>query len=270
MNLIALVSSLKHPSYTGRARDPGFVVANVLAVSLVAVAVERVVPLSGTVLIVVGMVLLAVRGYVLPGTPWFVRVVGSRCREPRPVDTTAWDEQELLRAGVLTRTDGDFQPTESFLTHWRAHVSAAGPRADDHRALAVALGVDPARVRLEWRDGVLCAEAGGTQLGAWLSRAALVADTASIHVLRRQHPSWDRFSPWRRGAILSTLRLYLDVCPGCDGITVLDRAPSRRPNVGGRTVAVTCAACDARLFESGFDTSVALVGDDTSPSMVGR
>lgn len=270
MKLTALVTSLQHPSYTGRARDPGFVVANVLAVSLVAVAIERVVPLSGTVLIVLGVVLLIVRGYVLPGTPWFIRAVRSWSRETHPVDTAPWDEQELLRAGILTQADGDFQPTESFLTHWRAHVSAAGPRADDARALAVALGVDPARVRLEWRDGVLCAEAGGTPLGAWLSRAALVADTASIHVLRRQYPRWDRFSPLRRGAMLSTLRLYLDVCPGCDGVTVLDRAPSRRPSVGGRTVAVTCVDCDARLFESGFNTSVALVGDDTSPSMVGR
>lgn len=270
MKLTALVSSLRHPSYTGRAREPGFVVANVLAVSLIAVGVERVVPLAGTVLIVLGVALLTVRGYVFPGTPSFVRAVRSWSRETHSPDTVPWDEQELLRAGILTRIDGDFQPTESFLTRWRGYVGAAGPRADDGPALASALGIDPTRVRLEWRDDVLHAEAGGTPLGAWLSRAALVADTASIHVLRHQYPRWDYFSPRRRGAMLSTLRLYLDVCPGCDGATVLDRAPSRRLGVSGRTVAVTCADCDARLFESGFDTSVALVGDDPSPSMVGR
>jgi hypothetical protein len=51
---------------------------------------------------------------------------------------------------------------------------------------------------------------------------------------------------------------------------VLDRASSRVPGTTGRTVAVTCAGCDARLFESGFRTSVTVVGDDTSPSVVGR
>ncbi|AUV82145.1 hypothetical protein C2R22_11210 [Salinigranum rubrum] len=270
MNLVALVSSLRHPSYTGRAREPGFVVANVLVVSLLAVGVERLVPLAGTLLIGVSVVLLVLRGYAVPGTPALVRAVTEWSASAGTPDPVPQDEQELLRAGVLARANGGFQPTASFLAAWRARVRSAGPREDDARALSEALGVDPERVTLRWRAGVLFAEVSGTPLGAWLSRAALVADTASIHELRRRYPQWDLSSPQRRGAMLSTLRLYLDVCPACDGTTVLDRAASRVPGALGRTVAVTCADCDARLFESAFSASVAVVGDDTSPSVVGR
>ncbi|WP_136601936.1 hypothetical protein [Salinigranum halophilum] len=270
MNLIAFVSSLGHPSYTGRAREPGFVVANVLVVSLVAVGVERLVPPSGAVLIGVGVAFLVLRGYAVPGTPAFVRAVSDWLDAANSHSPAPPDERELLRAGVLRRASGDFQPAPSFLAAWRARVRSAGPREDDARALAAALSVAPERVTLAWRDGVLFAEAAGAPLGAWLSRAALVADTASIHELRRRYPRWDAVSPQRRGAMLSTLRLYLDVCPSCDGTTVLDRASSRVPGVNERTVAVTCADCDARLFESGFTASVAVVDDDTSPSVVGR
>jgi hypothetical protein len=270
MNLAALVSSLRHPSYTGRAREPGFVVANVLVVSLLAVGVERLVPLAGTVLIAVSVGLLVLRGYAVPGTPAFVRAVttwADAAPAPEPVPR---DERELLRAGVLAHADGEIRPTASFLTAWRARVRSAGSREEDTCALATALDVDPDCVSLRWRADVLFAEVAGTPLGAWLSRAALVADTASIHELRRRYPQWDRCSPPLRGAMLDTLRLHLDVCPTCDGETVLDRASSRVPGTTGRTVAVTCAGCDARLFESGFRTSVTVVGDDTSPSVVGR
>lgn len=270
MNLISLISSLRHPSYTGRAREPGFVVANVLVVSLAAVGIERLVPLSGSVLIAIGVALLVVRGYAVPGTPAFVRAVATWFDTVQTTDAAPQNERELLRAGVLRRSGGEFQPTESFLAAWRARVHSAGPREDDARSLADALDVDPEHVVLEWRDGILFAEAAGAPLGAWLSRAALVADTASIYELRHRYLRWDAVSPKARGAMLSTLRLYLDVCPGCEGTTVLDRATSRVPGRGGRTVAVTCADCDARLFESGFTASVAVVGDDTSPSVVGR
>lgn len=270
MNLVSLVSSLGHPSYTGRAREPGFVVANVLVVSIVAVGIERLVPLSGSVLIAIGTVLLIVRGYVIPGTPAFVSAVTKWFETVQSAETAPQNERELLRAGILTCSGGEFQPTESFLAAWRARVHSAGPREDDVRALADALDVDTDDVLLEWRDGVLFAEAAGAPLGAWLSRAALVADTASIYELRHRYPRWGLVSPKRRGAMLSTLRLYLDVCPGCEGTAVLDRAASRVPGRGGRTIAVTCADCDARLFESGFSASVAVVGDDNSPSVVGR
>lgn len=270
MNLISLVSSLKHPSYTGRAREPGFVVANVLVVSLAAVGVERLVPLSGAVLIGIGIALLIVRGYAVPGTPAFVRAVTAWFDTAQSTDSAPQNERELLRVGILTRSDGELQPTESFLTAWRARVHSAGPREDDVRALADALDIDPTDVVLEWREGVLSAEVAGAPLGAWLSRAALIADTASIHELRRRYPRWNAVSPTFRGAMLSTLRLYLDVCPGCEGTTVLDRATSRVPGRTGRTVAVTCVDCDARLFESGFTSSVAVVGDDNSPSVVRR
>lgn len=273
MHLRAFVGSLAHPAYTGQARDPGFVVANVLVVSLLAVAAESLAPLAGSVLIVVGLALLVARGYAVPGTPWLLRTVERRVdalatsgpeRLPR-------DERELLRAGVFAVRGDEFRPTESFAAAWRSRVVTAGRREDDSRSLAVALGLPPDAVRLVPVGEVLVAESRGRRFGAWLSRAALVADTASIAELRRRCPQWDLLPPRLRGAMLATLRLYLDVCPVCDGGLSLDRAASRVPGAADTVVAVTCTGCDARLFESGFAASVAAVDDDdTSPSVVGH
>ncbi|WP_318569288.1 hypothetical protein [Salinigranum marinum] len=272
MHLRAFVGSLAHPAYTGQARDPGFVVANVLVVSLLAVAAESLVPLAGSVLIAVGFALLVGRGYAIPGTPWALRAVERRAdalATPGP-ERIPRDERELLRAGVFAVRGDEFRPTESFAAAWRTHVVTAGRRENDARSLAVVLGLPSDAVRVAPVGELLVAEARERRLGAWLSRAALVADTASIAELRRFCPQWDLLSPRLRGAMLATLRLYLDVCPVCDGELSLDRATSRVPGAVDTVVAVTCTGCDARLFESGFVASVAVADDDTSPSVVGH
>jgi hypothetical protein len=272
MNLVAFVASLRHPSFTGRNRDPGFVVATVAVLSLLGVGADRLVPAAGAVVVLVGLALLLLRGYAVPGTPWVVRALSRRERRPLPApDPVAAGESELLRAGVLDHdpaTD-ELRLSASFLDAWTRRVRAAGPRETDARALAAALGVDPGPVGLTWRNGVLVADVAGRPAAAWLSRAALLADTASIAELRRRCPRWDEFTPERRGGLCATLRLYLDVCPACDGRTVLDRAPSRAPGATGLAVAVTCADCDARLFEGGFPTDARSVGGRSS-SVVGR
>lgn len=271
MKLVAFVRSLAHPSYTGTARDPAWVVGNIVVTSLLAVAAEALVPASGSVLIALGVGLLVVRGYAVPGTPRVLTVLSGRVARWGSTESLPRDEHQLLRAGVIEVRNGDLRPTAGFVTDWRRRVVAAGPREADGASLAAAVGLDPTSVSLRWQGELLVATAkpSGRPLGVWLSRAALVADIASMAELRRRYPQWDALSPRFRGAVLATLRLYLDVCPVCDGALTLDRAPSR-VSATDAVVALTCTACDGRLFESGFASGVGAVGDDTSSSLVGQ
>lgn len=269
MHIRHFVASLAHPDFTGLHRNPGFVVVNVLLASLLAVGAERVVPHGGVALIAVALVSLVVRGYVLPGTPlvvdWARRVVAPSSSKTglRMLGTG-----DLFRAEVFVRDDEDLSVAETFLSVWRGIARSYGPREEDHTAVATAFRCPPETVTLRWEEGTLVAESGVRPLGRWLSRAAMVADLASVTALRLLVPHWDEIPPQVRQSHLSFLRLHLDHCPVCDGVTALDRAPSRAPGVAGHTLAVTCTGCDARLFEGGFDAP-AVGGEDTSPPVPG-
>lgn len=275
MHIRHFLASLAHPDFTGLRRNPGFVVVNVLLASLLAVGAERVVLHGGVALIAVALVSLVVRGYVVPGTPMFVdwarRVatpVGPGAELPIPIPMPMQATGDLFRAEVLVREEEDLSVAGSFISVWRGVARSFGPREDDHTAVAQAFGCTPDAVTLRWEQGTLVAECGARPLGMWLSRAAMVADLASVSALRLLVPHWDEMGPQVRRSQLALLRLHIDHCPVCDGTTVLDGAQSRAPGGDGQTLAVTCTGCDARLFESGFDAPV-VGGEDTSPPVPG-
>lgn len=271
MNLRAFVSSLGHPAYTGPARNPGFVVVNIVVASLLAVVADWAVPLSGSVVVGVALVSLAVRGYAVPGTPTILRLAGRRLDVPgmrrSPNDE---DVRRLLRAGVLERRGDGLAMSDAFATAWREQVTALGPRWLDERQLATVRGVPAAQVDLRWQEQgrLLVARVDGKPMGAWPSRAALVADIATIAVLKR-YPEWPVSPPRLRDSMLPTLRRVLDRCPACDGRLRHERAASRVAADGCETLVSTCLDCDARLFESDFDAGSLLVAGDTSTSVVG-
>jgi hypothetical protein len=271
MNLRAFVSSLRHPAFTGPARNPGFVVANIVVASLLAVAVDWAIPLSGSVVVGVALVLLTVRGYAVPGTPTLLSVVG------RWTDVSAAggppasvDVRRLCRAGVLERRGSRLRLTDAFATAWWERVADAGPRWADERQLAAALDVPPEEVDLHWGEQgrVLVAWVAGEPKGVWLSRAALVADIASVDVLARSS-RWQGSPPRLSGSTLSTVRRALDRCPACDGRLRHERVTSRLHDTESETDAVTCLDCDARVFEEGFDARGLVSAGDRSPSVVG-
>lgn len=270
MHIRHFVTSLAHPDFTGLHRNPGFVVVNVLLASLLAVGAERVVPLGGVALIAVALVSLVVRGYVLPGTPlvvdWARRLVTPSSSR---ADRRTLRSGDLFQAEVVVRDDEDLSVADTFVSVWRGVAHSYGPREEDHTAVATAFRCPPEAVNLRWEEGTLVAESGVRPLGRWLSRAAMVADLASVSALRLLVPHWDEMTPQIRQSHLSFLRLHIDHCPVCDGVTMLNRAPSRAPGVEGQTLAVTCTGCDARLYESDFDAPAVVGGEDTSPPVPG-
>ncbi|MCP5827056.1 hypothetical protein NL337_26900, partial [Klebsiella pneumoniae] len=54
-------------------------------------------------------------------------------------------------------------------------------------------------------------------LGHWESQAALLADAAAGRVVPDHYADWEHLTPRARGELLAGLRLFLDVCPACDG-----------------------------------------------------
>lgn len=265
------VQSSTRPAST-RIRGPVLTVGYVLVVSLLATTAEVVVPTSGAFLVAGGLALLWVRVSVVPVAALLVAAAGrmlDRCStsnaEPRPSQQSPRAERELLRAGVFTVADGEYRPSDAFVAAWQRRVLVPRARERDATALAEALGLPAGSVTVEPTGGLLIARTPEGALGTWLSRAALVADTASVAELRRRDARWDARSPRLRGAMLATIRLHLHACPVCDGeLHVDDGVRSRAPGRTGPVVAVTCAGCDARLFESGFGREIRGRGDTST------
>lgn len=271
MQIRTSVQSSTRPT-SARIRGPGLVVVHVLVVSLLAMAAEVVVPASGAFLVVGGLALLWVRVSVVPVAALVVAAAGrmlDRCStsntESHPSQRSPRAERELLRAGVFTVADGEYRLSDAFVAAWYRRVLVPRARERDATALAEALGLPVGSVTVEPTGAVLVARTSKGVLGVWLSRAALVADTASMVELRRRDPRWDARSSRLRGAMLATLRLHLHTCPVCDGeLSVDDGVRSRAPDRTGPVVAVTCVGCDGRLFESGSGHGISGRGDTST------
>ena len=157
----------------------------------------------------------------------------------------------LLDAGAVTECDDldDLCLTDTFRTAWREQIehlrSAGATRAD----VATVLDVDPDRLSVEEYEEASLARVDGRRVGLWESRAALLADTAAADVLRRRYGEWPSVTVQSRGQILSGLRLFLEQCPSCDGPVAVDQSVFESCCRSLDVLAVTCQACDARVFE---------------------
>lgn len=167
---------------------------------------------------------------------------------------------DLYAAGVFTNDDSDsLALSDRFSSDWRRRMVEMGGREDDERALAELLGVDPARVELDWDEQGLFARLDGGNIGRWTSRAAFVADLTAVMTFRRHYPEWWRLSTADRNRVLGALRLSLRRCPTCDGTVEVDTERVTGTETKKRHVTVTCLACDAELFDA--------VVDETTPTV---
>ena len=284
MARIGILDRVREPQYTGENRCTPCTVVNSLLAVAAAVAVGAVAAplgpstaalLAGGALVVFGMVIY-LRGYLVPGTPWLTETYlpdwvlrRFEHRAGRPADPHVADEAKadaphgdasgtevdveavLLNAGAVTECDDldDLCLTDTFRTAWREQIerlrSADTTRAD----VATVLDVDPDRLSVEEYEEASLARVDGRRVGLWESRAALLADTAAADVLRRRYGAWPSVTVQSRGQILSGLRLFLEQCPSCDGPVAVDQSVVESCCRSLDVLAVTCQACDARVFE---------------------
>jgi len=253
--------ALRQPEYTGENRCTPCTVVNVAIAAGVAAAVwVLVAPAVGVAALAVCLAAIALRGYLVPGTPtltkrylpdrvlaWFDK---RPTREPEPVEDVD-AAAELFAAVAIVECDGDdFCLEDSFRETWLARADEV--EGDDELAAAAAqyFGIDAGEeVTFEPLGPAFTVLVDGTPWGEYPSRAAFLAEVAGARMLADRHEDWEAFTLAAQSELLAALRLFIDTCPSCGGPATLgeDTVESCCRDIS--IVAVTCDDCDQRLFE---------------------
>ncbi|QSG11068.1 Membrane associated protein with Zn zinger domain [Halapricum desulfuricans] len=227
MSEFTLLDRLRQPEYTGENRCRPCTVVNlgIIAVAGVAVAVWS--ALAAAVVVAVGLVALALRGYVVPGTPRFA----PRLVEPLPFDfghtdplretdtlSDAGDDaaeadpqavlESLVVAGVVQDDGEQLFLNDAFREAWIDRMATLRS-ADESAFLDRIEAASPADIEAQLHnDHVLLA--GGRDV--WLRPSVAIAETAAVETLAE----WDLPAETRPLAA-QPLRTFLRTCPVCGG-----------------------------------------------------
>lgn len=232
-----LIDRVRRPEYIGENRCIPCTVLNVglalvLAAIIGAVAWTALGPLAaaigGLAVLAVSSAAIALRGYLIPGTPtitrryfpeWLLARFDKLPEEPAQTagrsDSTVSPEDVdperiLLDAGAVEpcENEDDLCLTERFERAWTERAAEVDPGMDPRRIAAV-LGID-GTPSVEEYDGAFAIEVDGTRVGQWESEAAMLADLASADVLAEQYAGWKRLQDVERGRVLGGLRVFFE------------------------------------------------------------
>ena len=282
---LELLDRVRQPAHTGENRCLPCTVVNVAFAVALAVGVSLVWFPAGAATLVASLVAIALRGYLVPGTPALTkrylpdRVLRRFAKAPttsaaagafpenreRTGDPDAADDRQsesatdrtrdatvpesiLWEAGVLVERADDVEIAPWFRENFR---EAAGEARDEDlgESLATVVGVDADDLELESYGQQISASVDGREVGAWISRAALIADVATGQVLADAVASWDELDVGTRGRALSASRNVLDVCPLCDGHVRPEDQVAESCCFDVHVISIRCQDCDALLFE---------------------
>jgi len=222
-----LLDSLRRPEYVGENRCFPCTVVNVAIGAVLALAVGSRNRALGAVVAAGSATLIALRGYLVPGTPELTkrylprRVLGWFGKNPLADVTVDADagfadpeelERVLLAVGALEETpDGrDLQLADPFADRWETAMAAVDRRTLDDR-LAAALDCDVEDFQRRG-DGIVLLD-DFRVVAQWPSEAALIADVAAATLLRERLDGWEDLPSTQRTVFLSGLRLFAETCP---------------------------------------------------------
>jgi len=217
------------------------------------------------------------KGYLVPGTPtltkryfpaWLLDAFGKAPETATGTSTPATDrrghqspeeppeeidlEEVLVGAGALEPCQGgaDLCLTDEFRDAWDAQIEQARESEVGRDRLPEILDISAEDVTVEDHGEAFRARVDGQYVGTWESRAAFVADIAAADVLSEWLDDWDEVPVAHRGQLLNGLRLFLVTCPTCGGDLAFGTDTVESCCTTREVAAVTCEACDTRVFES--------------------
>ncbi|AGB17327.1 hypothetical protein Halru_2752 [Halovivax ruber XH-70] len=278
--LVRLVDRVRQPEYTGANRCIPCTIVNVVLALAFAIAVGGVVGIVGraatgalaaSVVLVVSLLAIYVRGYLVPGTPTFTkryfpdRVLAWFDKEPALASQNdgqtqgdegsgKFDPERILVDGGVTvpcEDEEDLCLADGLRERWRSHVVDVR-QGDRVEQVAAFVERDPETITLDddpSEDRIVAVGTEGGAVAHWESEAALVADLAGARLLNEQLPTWADRPLHERGQIVGGLRAFLETCPACDGQISIDEETVESCCRSYEVYAVTCDDCGARLLE---------------------
>jgi len=268
---MTILHRYRNPAYTGPNRCVPCTITNVAIATLGSLALAAVAPPLGVAAVAVALLIIYLRGYLVPGTPtftrryfpdWLLAVFDKADPAPRSVDV----EETLVAAGVLHDEAADLVLDPRFATAWAERIDDADAErdglndADTNRLDAVELAaltdLAPDTLDIQRYGEAVVATLDAERIGRWESRPAFVADVAAARELDDWVPRWRSIPLAGRSELLGALRLFLERCPACDAALTLDHDVVRSCCRERDVIAVSCSGCGARLLEANFDVSV--------------
>jgi hypothetical protein len=262
------VAALKHPEYTGPNRCWPCTLLNLAIAALLSLAVAAattlwvpdtgVATLTGSIVAVLSVVVVYLRGYLVPGTPaltrryfpaWLLDWFG---KPPARTHTAVDPRATLVSMGVLVDdlAAEDVVLDAAFAAAWQERITAYWDDEDAVRATVAELaGTTRDRVEFESYPGMLVAFDGPDRIASWESRPACVADAAAATTLPAFDSTWEQRPLAIRAELLGALRLFVETCPACGGTVSLRTEVVESCCSSRDVIAATCVSCDARLFE---------------------
>lgn len=291
------IDRLKTPAYTGSNRCFACTIINIALVAVLAVVGSAVRPPLGVAVGIGGLCAVFFRGYLIPGTPaltkryaprWLLEWVGQPPSAPQstaasasavgqptrevaeeaatdaeqpPVDV----ERILTETGAVADCEAtdDLRLTDAFAREWRRSMSRIRDGETSKTvALASLVDVHPKGVTFSTADDGtrIFASADDAFVGQWVSEAALVADVAGASVLE-ETGVWERLGARERGTVLGALRVFLPVCPSCNGSVEIQEDVTGGCCWSTPVVVLRCTDCSVPLLR--LDQSAVAVNGDT-------
>ena len=269
---------LKNPKYTGENRCLPCTAVNVVLAVVLAVVLGLIVDgtsarssVIGPVVFVGSLVIIYLRGYLIPGTPWLTKrylpewVLKTFDKAETHTESTLDPESELRELGLveIDAEIDDLALTSVFTDAWfEAIANRTTSDAAIEMGVATLLAIDPEDLEVAEQVTSFTAIHDGTVVARWESRAACRADIAGAIVLNRIDPTWSHRSIIEQMELLATLRLFLETCPSCGGEVSLEHQIVESCCRSRDVLAMSCTTCFARLVETPIDAEEI----DSSPS----
>ena len=251
-----IIDRMRQPEYTGANRCMPCTVTNIVIALVFAAVIGSMSLLGGAVFLLFSFSAIAMRGYLVPGTPTLTkRYLPDRIHrlfghpDPQADGDAEFLERTLLEWGVLEpcAEEDDVCLAESYDDLVWDRIRDVRAEGMDEAAIATIFDAEPENIRMiPGTPPQVRYNAGRTR---WPSEAALLADVAMAHVLADQVPEWHETHLKQRGPMLAGLRPFLEACPACDGPVALDEKIVESCCRRDEVVRIQCSECEATIFE---------------------
>lgn len=266
-------SRIRRPEYTGENRCTPCTILNLGIAGGIAGLVSMISIVGGVLLFGICVLLIYLRGYLMPGTPALTaRYFPNRLLAlfgKSPAETVVHDggvevstdgvtpddiESMLTTQGIVKPcADADLCLQDAFAASWKRRIEQVRDTETARNRFAMILNIDPADVHFESADARFSVEYTGDTIATWESEAAFLADIAVESTLAEWLPGWQEYDEQIRTQILSSMRVFLEWCPGCDGrLETSEDVIQTCCGPDTTNVIIECVDCGVPIFEGRY------------------
>lgn len=264
---MSYVDTVWNQAYTGNQRCRRCTVANVALASAASVFTGLIRPPLGVAILGVSLVVIYVRGYLVPGTPtltrrffpdsvlrWFGK---DPMTQPDVRVSEETSEQLLKDADVLVSAarEQNVQLAPSFRDAWRERIQSIRD-STLKGVFAEVLDVQRNRITIDNEGESFAVYAEDIVVGPWDSRPAAVVDVAAWSELDSWSDQFDRLSVEETTRLLTWLRSFVQRCPACDAPVTIDRTEIESCCASFDLVTLRCTECGSLLLKRQADDDI--------------